>query len=55
MQQIMELNQVADRIAKGKNPIGTIKLIAYAEGTKAIIKVVDDGAGLDVERIKGKS
>lgn len=43
------------RIAKGKNPIGTIKLIAYAEGTKAIIKVEDDGAGLDVERIKVKA
>ena len=45
----------ADRIAKGKNPVGTIKLIAYAEGTKAIIKVEDDGAGLDVERIKVKA
>ncbi|MGH4141119.1 chemotaxis protein CheW [Clostridium sp.] len=43
------------RIAKGKNPIGTIKLIAYAEGTKAIIKVIDDGAGLDVDRIKAKA
>jgi len=43
------------RISKGKNPIGTIKLIAYAEGTKAIIKVEDDGAGLDVERIKAKA
>ena len=45
----------SQRIAKGKNPIGTIKLIAYAEGTKAIIKVEDDGAGLDVERIKEKA
>jgi len=43
------------RIAKGKNPIGIIKLIAYAEGTKAIIKVIDDGAGLDVDRIKAKA
>ncbi|MBU3098593.1 MULTISPECIES: chemotaxis protein CheA [Clostridium] len=43
------------RIAKGKSPVGTIKLIAYAEGTKAIIKVEDDGAGLDVERIKVKA
>ncbi|MCB2294272.1 chemotaxis protein CheA [Clostridium algoriphilum] len=43
------------RIAKGKSPIGKIKLIAYAEGTKAIIKVIDDGVGLDVERIKVKA
>jgi len=45
----------AERIAKGKNPIGTIKLIAYAEGTKAIIKVEDDGKGLDPDKIKAKA
>jgi two-component system chemotaxis sensor kinase CheA len=44
-----------ERITKGKNPIGTIKLIAYAEGTKAIIKVEDDGKGLDVNKIKVKA
>jgi two-component system chemotaxis sensor kinase CheA len=44
-----------ERIAKGKNPIGTIKLIAYPEGTKAIIKVEDDGKGLDVNKIKAKA
>ena len=44
-----------ERIAKGKNPIGTIKLIAYPEGTKAIIKVEDDGKGLDVDKIKEKA
>ncbi|MBZ9636040.1 chemotaxis protein CheA [Clostridium sp. FP1] len=44
-----------DRIAKGKNPIGVIKLIAYAEGTKAIIKVEDDGKGLAVDKIKAKA
>ncbi|MBZ9688111.1 chemotaxis protein CheA [Clostridium estertheticum] len=44
-----------ERTSKGKNPIGTIKLIAYAEGTKAIIKVEDDGKGLDVSKIKAKA
>jgi len=44
-----------ERIAKGKNPIGKIKLIAYPEGTKAIIKVEDDGKGLDVDKIKTKA
>ncbi|MGK0465771.1 chemotaxis protein CheW [Clostridium sp.] len=43
------------RISSGKNPIGTIRLIAYAEGTKAIIKVEDDGKGLDVNKIKEKA
>lgn len=44
-----------ERIASGKNPSGTIRLIAYAEGTKAIIKVEDDGKGLDVNKIKDKA
>jgi two-component system chemotaxis sensor kinase CheA len=43
------------RVSKGKNPIGKIKLTAYQEGTKAVIKVEDDGAGLNVERIKNKA
>lgn len=44
-----------ERIQKGKNPLGTIKLVAYQEGTKAVIKVEDDGNGLDVERIRKKA
>lgn len=44
-----------ERVAKGKNPIGKIKLIAYSEGTKAVIKVEDDGKGLDVNKIKAKA
>lgn len=44
-----------ERIASGKNPVGTVKLIAYQEGTKALIKVVDDGAGINVEKVKAKA
>ncbi len=44
-----------ERIQKGKNPLGTIKLVAYQEGTKAVIKVEDDGNGLDVEKIRKKA
>ena len=43
------------RIANGKNPVGKIKLIAYQEGTKAIIKVEDDGGGINVEKVKAKA
>ncbi|KOA21059.1 chemotaxis protein CheA [Clostridium homopropionicum DSM 5847] len=43
------------RMVKGKNPTGTIKLIAYQEGTKAIIKVEDDGGGIDVEKVRAKA
>lgn len=44
-----------DRIASGKNPIGTVKLVAYQEGTKAVIKVEDDGAGINVAKVKAKA
>lgn len=44
-----------ERIAKGKNPVGTVKLVAYQEGTKALIKVIDDGAGINVEKVKAKA
>ncbi len=44
-----------ERIAKGKNPVGTVKLVAYQEGTKALIKVIDDGAGINVAKVKAKA
>lgn len=44
-----------ERVAKGKSSVGTIKLIAYQEGTKALIKVIDDGAGINVEKVKAKA
>jgi two-component system chemotaxis sensor kinase CheA len=44
-----------ERIAKGKDPVGKIRLIAYQEGTKAVIKVQDDGAGINVPKVKAKA
>ncbi|MGL4849666.1 MAG: chemotaxis protein CheA [Clostridium sp.] len=44
-----------ERVQKGKNPIGTIKLQAYQEGTKALIKVTDDGAGINVDKVRKKA
>lgn len=44
-----------DRIQSGKDPVGKIRLVAYQEGTKAVIKVEDDGHGLDVNKIKAKA
>lgn len=44
-----------ERIAKGKDPVGKIKLVAYQEGTKAVIKVEDDGSGIEVERVRAKA
>ncbi|WP_333861013.1 chemotaxis protein CheA [Clostridium sp.] len=44
-----------ERVSKGKNPVGKISLIAYQEGTKAVIKVVDDGSGIPVDKVREKA
>lgn len=44
-----------ERMKKGKNSKGVIKLVAYQEGNKAVIKVSDDGKGLNIDKIKKKS
>lgn len=44
-----------ERLKAGKNPVGQVRLIAYQEGTQAVIKVEDDGAGIDVERVREKA
>ncbi|MEG1003083.1 chemotaxis protein CheA [Clostridium sp.] len=49
------IESTEERIKKGKSAIGTIKIIAYQEGTKAIIKVIDDGKGMDIAKIKEKA
>ena len=43
------------RKAAGKPPVGTVKLVAYQEGTKALIKVSDDGSGINVAKVKAKA
>jgi two-component system chemotaxis sensor kinase CheA len=42
------------RAAAGKSETGTIKLSAYHEGGAIIIKLVDDGAGIDPAKIRAK-
>lgn len=44
-----------ERIKAGKNPIGNVTVSAYQEGNKAVIKIEDDGKGLDLEKIKTKA
>jgi two-component system chemotaxis sensor kinase CheA len=44
-----------ERINAGKDPVGHVTVTAYQEGNKAVIKVEDDGRGLDIEKIKEKA
>ncbi len=45
----------ADRVASGKGETGTVTLSAYHEGGHIIIKIADDGRGLNVDKIKAKA
>jgi len=44
-----------DRIAAGKAPEGHLRLVAFHEGGNVIIDVVEDGRGLDAEKIRNKA
>ncbi|HJD00958.1 chemotaxis protein CheA [Candidatus Arthromitus sp. SFB-turkey] len=44
-----------ERVESGKNPTGRIRLYAYQEGTKAVIKIRDDGRGINVDKVKAKA
>ena len=48
------LEMPADRVANGKNETGKIVLEAFHEGGHIIIKITDDGRGLNGEKIKKK-
>ncbi|PHV10982.1 chemotaxis protein CheW [Chitinimonas sp. BJB300] len=43
------------RVAKGKDEIGTLTLKAFHQGGNIIIQVLDDGAGLNRDRILAKA
>ncbi len=45
----------AARDAAGKPRCGRVDLIASQEGSNIVIKVADDGAGLDVQRLRDKA
>jgi two-component system chemotaxis sensor kinase CheA len=44
-----------ERIARGKNPTGTILLKAYHEAGQVIVEIVDDGRGLNTAKIVEKA
>ncbi|HPG89873.1 MAG TPA: chemotaxis protein CheA, partial [Hyphomicrobium sp.] len=44
-----------ERIAAGKNPVGTVRLSAEQKGARIVIQVSDDGRGIDRERVRQKA
>ena len=49
------IEPAAVRASAGKNPEGTLRLRAAQEGSHVLIEVSDDGAGIDVERVRAKA
>lgn len=49
----LEPNDV--RVANGKPEVGSIFLDAYQDGNNVVIEVRDDGAGINIEAVKGKA
>jgi two-component system, chemotaxis family, sensor kinase CheA len=45
----------AGRKAAGKPEEGVVKLVAYHESGHVIIEIVDDGSGINVEKVKSKA
>ncbi|WP_284644052.1 chemotaxis protein CheA [Paenibacillus silviterrae] len=43
-----------DRVRAGKPPEGLLSIGAFREGNRVVLEVGDDGAGIDVERIRAK-
>lgn len=43
------------RTALGKSPVGRVDLKAYQDGNNVVIEVGDDGAGINVEKVKKKA
>ncbi len=49
----LETPEVRQRL--GKNPEGVIKIRVFYQGNQTIISIADDGAGIDIERVKAKA
>ena len=49
------LETAEERVAGGKAPDGTLRLVARTQGDAAIISVEDDGRGIDRERVLGRA
>jgi two-component system chemotaxis sensor kinase CheA len=49
------LEKPEDRVGKGKTVQGTITMRSYSAGANVIIEISDDGAGIDLARVRAKA
>lgn len=49
------IERPADRIKKGKSDVGTVTLDAEQKGNHIVLKISDDGQGMDPEKLKSKA
>ncbi|WP_310423401.1 hybrid sensor histidine kinase/response regulator [Chamaesiphon sp. VAR_48_metabat_135_sub] len=49
------IDPLAARQAMNKPERGSIEINAYHQGSQTVIEIVDDGGGIDIERIKAKA
>ena len=49
------LESTAERVAAGKPELGTITLNAFHEGGHIILRISDDGGGIDIDRVRQKA
>ena len=45
----------AERVRAGKSPRGKLQLSAYHQGNQVVVEVSDDGAGIDVEKVRARA
>jgi two-component system, chemotaxis family, sensor kinase CheA len=49
------IESTGERARTGKSPQGTLQLNAYHQGNQVVIEVSDDGAGIDIERVRQRA
>src|SRR5208283_5955902 len=49
------LETAEERVLSGKRPQGTLRLGAYHQGNQVVIEVSDDGAGINVEKVRQRA
>lgn len=49
------LESTEERIAKGKPPKGKVAINIYQKGNQVVIEIIDDGKGMDVNKLKKKA